>query len=170
MLLKGLEKEAWLVNNPALGSYLLWMFCKEHFNQSNTEIHPSKLFCIFPILFYSDTRMMLSGTAKRSGLNAYLAKFSTTKACLADVPLSIHSRVDEQKEKTYESLIVAFDVGLLTIDIETGLITPNLLIKPKSRVDLDDTTKELVDCAIKLGFWFSKMSMDSISKTIKVFF
>jgi len=170
MIPNGLAKEAWLINNPALGGYMLWIFAKECFDEKPEAIHPSKLFCLFPFLYYADTRVVLSKATRTNNLHSFVSKFSTTKACASDTTLTIHLRVDEQKEKTLESLITAFDSGLLLLDTETGLITPNMAIKSIKRPELDETTKELFDCSRRLGKWFAHLSMEDITRTIKVVF
>lgn len=170
MIPKGLAREAWLINNPALGGYLLWIFTLESFNKVKKPVHPCKLFCLFPFIYYSNSREILSSTGLPSNLHAYISKFSSTKACSTDIALSIHTRVDEQKEKTLEALLTAFDSGLLLLDTETGLITPNTRLKPLKRAELDDVTVELYDCARKLGKWFADTSTDDIKRIIKVIF
>ncbi|MCJ8293342.1 MAG: DUF6521 family protein [Colwellia sp.] len=170
MIPNGLAKEAWLINNPALGSYMLWIFTRECFIKAKEPVHPSKVFCLFSFIYYSNTREVLSKTSLSSNLHSYISKFSTKKACATDIVLSIHSRVNEQKEKTLEALLTAFDSGLLLLDSETGMMTPNMEIKPMNRVELDDTTKELYDCSRKLGKWFADMDMEDITRTIKVVF
>jgi hypothetical protein len=170
MIPEGLAKEAWLINNPALGCYMLWIFTRECFENNPQPIHPSKLFCVFPFLYYIDTRSVLSSTQLNSNLHSFISKFSSTKACATDIALSIHTRVEEQREKTLESMIIAFDSGFLVIDTDTGLITPNTNIKPIKRTDLDDTTTELFDCARRLGKWFSHLKTEDITKIIKVVF
>lgn len=170
MIPNGLAKEAWLINNPALGSYLIWTFVLECYNNAKQPVHPSKIFCLFPFIYYLNTRDTLSSTQLSSNLHAYITKFSTTKACAADIALSIHSRVDAQKEKTLESLITAFDSGLLIMDTDSGLITPNTRIKPIVRTELDDAIKDLYDGSRKLGKWLSNMNTEDITRTIKVVF
>lgn len=170
MIPNGLAKEAWLINNPALGSYMLWTFVREGFSKEAAPIHPSKLFCLFPFIYYADTRDMLSGTSISSNLHSYISKFSTSSANANDIAMSIHFRVDEQKEKTLEALITAFDSGLLHLDIDSGMVTPNMQIAAIKRADLDDTTQELYDCARKLGKWTAHMNMEDLTRTIKVVF
>lgn len=170
MIPNGLAKEAWLINNPALGSYLIWTFVLESYSKTKKPVHPSKIFCLFPFIYYLNTRDILSSTQLSSNLHAYIAKFSTTKACATDIALSIHSRVDAQKEKTLESLITAFDCGLLIMDINSGLIIPNTRIKPIARTELDEAIKDLYDGSRKLGKWFSNMNTEDIARTIKVVF
>lgn len=164
----GLEREAWEINNPALGSYMLWVCAIASFTKDKKPIHPSKLFCLFAFIFYEDTRSVLSST--KGGLQPYFSKFLTSKACATDIPLAIHYRVDNQKEKTLASLIIAFDSGLLCIDTDTGLITPNMSLKPIARSQLNATTKELVDCSKKIGTWFSEFTTQDLSRVIKVVF
>jgi hypothetical protein len=170
MIPNGIEREAWLINNPALGAYMLWVFSRECISKNPEAIHPSKIFCVLPFLFYADTRSELVTTSLNSNMQAYISKFSSTKSCASDIALSIHHRVEEQKEKTLEALITAFGTGLLMIDSDSGLITPNMKITPIKRADLDVTTKELFDCSRRLGKWFSDLKTEDITRIIKVVF
>ncbi|HAS8284777.1 TPA: hypothetical protein I7695_10990 [Vibrio vulnificus] len=163
-----LEREAWEINNPAMCSYMLWVNALTHYQKTKEPIHPSKLFCLFPFILYGDTRSVLASS--KGSLQSYLAKFSSSKAIAADIPLSIHVRVGIQKAKTLDALIVAFDSGLLLIDSTTGLITPNLSIKPLPNSELTDTMKELVSCSKKLGVWFSEMTTQDLTRELKVIF
>jgi len=170
MIPAGLAKEAWLVNNPALGSYLLWTLALECFKKNKEPLHPCKLFCLFPFVYYSDTRDVLSKTGISSNLHAFISKFSSAKSCSTDIALSIHGRVNVQKEKTLEAIITALDAGLLLLDTESGLITPNTKLKAMNRAELDSSTLELYDCARKLGKWLAEMNPEDIKRTIKVVF
>ncbi|ORR87843.1 hypothetical protein BGP67_25430, partial [Escherichia coli] len=109
-----LEKEAWEINNQAMCSYMLWIATLAYYQKQKEPIHPSRLFCLFPFILYSDTRNVL--LSSKGSLKSYLAKFSNSKAISGDIPLSIHFRIDIQKNKTLDALIVAFDSGLLVID------------------------------------------------------
>lgn len=167
----GLAREAWLVNNPVLGSYLLWVFCSEYFKDNKKDIHPSLVFCVLPILFNSDTRDVLSSVSQsRNDLMGFIQRFETAKKCSADIPLVIHQRVSLEKEKTFESLLVAFDYGLIFIDSESGMLTPNLVIEPEVVKQLPSDNKLLVECSKKLGVWFSQMSVEAATKILRVYF
>lgn len=170
MIPTGLAREAWLVNNPAIGSYLLWTLALESFKKNKEPLHPCKLFCLFPFVYYSDTREVLATTGISSNLHAYISKFSSAKNCSTDIALSIHARVNEQKEKTLEAMIAALDSGLLLLDTKSGLVTPNTKPKAVNRSDLDGSTLVLYDCARKLGKWLADMNPEDMRRTIKVVF
>lgn len=166
-----LEQEAWIVNNPALGGYLLWTFCIEHYKKTQEEIHPARLFLVLPFVFHLDTRSILFSTSSsRNNLTGYLRKFSSSKQCASDIPLSIHYRVKTHRERTLESLLVAIDCGLLIINPDNGCIKPNHTQEPISKENISYSEIELVDCSSKLGNWFSDYSMDDLSRTLKVNF
>ncbi|HFF2786978.1 TPA: three component ABC system middle component, partial [Vibrio cholerae] len=116
----------------------------------------------------SDTRNVL--LSSKGSLKSYLAKFSNSKAISGDIPLSIHFRIDIQKNKTLDALIVAFDSGLLVIDSDSGLIKPNVSIKPLPNSKLTDTIKELVYCSTKIGRWLSEMTNQDLARDLKVIF
>ncbi len=163
-----LEKEAWEINNPAMCSYMLWIATLAYYQKQKEPIHPSRLFCLFPFILYSDTRNVL--LSSKGSLKSYLAKFSNSKAISGDIPLSIHFRIDIQKNKTLDALIVAFDSGLLVIDSDSGLIKPNVSIKPLPNSKLTDTIKELVYCSTKIGRWLSEMPNQYLARDLKVIF
>lgn len=162
----GLEKEAWEINNPALGGYLLWIFAKSSFEQNKKPIHPCKLFCLFAFIFYEDTRSVLVKT--RNNLQSYISKFYSAKESKTDIPFSIHFRVDSQKERTLDSLLISVDAGLLYLDDITGMITPNIKLKPVSIKNLDITTKDLINCSEKLGKWLADITESDLTRIIKV--
>ena len=164
----GLEREAWEINNPALGAYMLWVFTISAYKKNKTPIHPCKLFLLFPFIFYSDTRDVL--ISSRGGMQAYVSKFSSVKMCASDIPLSIHLRVDTQKSRTLDSLIVALDLGIIHLNKDSGMVTPNLDIKPIPVINLEENTKELSGCAKKLGDWLSDLTPSDLTKIIKVVF
>lgn len=166
MIPDGLAKESWMINNPALGAYMLWICALSSFSTTKEAIHPSKLFCLFAFIFYSDTRSAL--VKNRGTLQSYITSFSSTKSCATDVALSIHTRINEQKEKTLNSLIIACDTGLMTIDSETGLITPNTEIKPIAKANIDNSLKELISCSEKLGRWLSNLTTQDLMRITKV--
>jgi hypothetical protein len=170
MITDGIGREAWLINNPAIAAYILWIFARECFEKNATPIQPAKMFCVLQFVFYEDTRNILASTTLNSSLAAYISKLSTSKSCSSDITLSIHNRVDIQKDKTLEAMITAFHTGLLMIDNETGLILPNMSICPLKRAELDDTTKEMFDCARRLGRWFADLNIQDITRIIKVVF
>ena len=160
------------VNNPVLGAYLIWQFSSEYQKEHgrHMEIHPSLAFLVLPILFHEDTRSIVTSTRRASGLHAAISKLYLSDNRLTDISMVIQNRVNEGKERTFESLLVAFDAGLLFMNQNTGHLLPNMSMKPLAESGLAKDIAPLIRGAKKLGFWFSQLSIGEINKIVKVGF
>lgn len=160
------------VNNPVLGAYLIWQFVSEYQKEQkmHTEVHPSLAFLVLPILFHEDTRSIVTSTQRASGLHAAISKLYSSDKKLTDISMVIQNRVDIEKERTFESLLMALDSGLLFINKNTGHLIRSTSIKSQTESRLAKDITPLVRGAKKLGFWFSQLSINEINKIIKVGF
>ena len=82
---KVLTKEVNAVQNPALGAVLLWRFaCGYRSGNERSEPAPLPLmFLVLPVLLDEGYSEMLAGTQGRSGLRAFVAKFSDARVSRA---------------------------------------------------------------------------------------
>ena len=172
MMSNALKDIAQQVNNPVLGAYLIWQFVSEYRKEqkTHTEVHPSLAFLVLPMLFHEDTRSLVISTQRASGLHAAISKLYASDKKLTDISMIIQNRVDTEKEKTFESLLMALDSGLLFINQNTGYLIPSTSIKFLAESRLAKDIAPLVRGAKKLGFWFSQLSIKEINKIVKVGF
>jgi Family of unknown function (DUF6521) len=167
-----LKEEIRLVNNAALGAYLLWNYSLAY--QDQHEVRESTpgvlLFLILPILFNQPTLDFLDKTKRGSGLFKFSEKFLSTEHKKSHLLLDVHERVIEMREITLLSLKIAIKKNLLTVVPSSGKIVavdeehvgkprgvPAIVIKMKRNSE-------------KLGYWFSENSLKDISFYMKVFF
>lgn len=162
-----LSKEFEIVQNPAIGAYILWNFSRGYF-QSNCKFVPIQLFFIvLPIIFRSDLVEIISSTQKQSGLRYFADKFLTTKILKNDMVSHIHIVSEKKKNLTLESLKIAIYANLISIDIESGAAFP-LTTSEKKLETLE--TKKLGKAAEKLGIWCSRLTLHEVSQILKVRF
>ena len=84
-----LTQEVRHVQNPALGSTLLWRFAcgyTEHHKTSDAPPLPL-LFIVLPILFHRETFEILKRTNRPTGLHGFADKFSQTDLGVTSLPL-----------------------------------------------------------------------------------
>lgn len=74
-----LSKEFENVQNPALGSYVLWNFSRGYYEVNSSFIPFQLFFIVLPIIFRADLVDVITSTQKQSGLRYFADKFLTTK-------------------------------------------------------------------------------------------
>ena len=170
-----LNREVQNVQNPALGSLLIWRFCCSYAESSNTnEPVPLPLaFVVLPILLHEETRNILKSTQKASGLRLFVDKFTqadkldNSNILRRDYVLSIQNRAIAMRSLTLQSISIGISSKLVALDADSGLLVPLSYTKAKRN---PNSVLELVKCAEKLGVWFSELSLHEISTILKVRF
>lgn len=165
-----LSKEVSAVQNPALGAALLWRFaCGYRSGNERGEPAPLPLlFLVLPVLLDADISEMLAGTQLRSGLRAFVAKFSDARESKSDLILSLQNRSSAYRALTAESLRMAVVAGLLSIDPAKAGVFPTSTTFPK--VGIPETIRPLLRSGDKFGSWLGKLTLYEIGLTLKVVF
>jgi len=167
-----LKNEISLINNSALGAYLLWNFAIMYQNEHQVhEPTPGVLvFLVLPILFHQPTLDFLDRTNSGTGLAKFSEKFLSTKFKKSNLLLDIHGRALGMREISLHSLKVAVRTNLLTIVPDTGRVVAvdaDQIRKPRS---VPAVVLKMKKNSEKLGLWFSENSLKEISFFLKVFF
>jgi hypothetical protein len=163
-----LAQEVRATQNPALGATILWRFCCGY-QAAHRERGFVKLplaFPVLPMVLHQQTRELIDGTQKASGLRAFVSKYSDSKNARQDMLLSIHERTKAFQELTWESLQMSFATRLLRLE-QTGDLIPLSLTAPKS---VPSTSEKLLKSAEKLGAWFSALSIHEVSTLLRIRF
>lgn len=162
-----LSREVRSVQNPALGATLIWRFIVGYSNQSagRPQVPLPLAFMVLPIVLHEETCKVLRSTQSDSGLFAFADKFSRSDSLRADLLLSIQPRIDQFKKLTWESLQVAFDRRLISLDPATPTVT-TLLTTPPAGVPT--SVRPLLDNSEKLGVWCAQLTLFEISSVLKV--
>lgn len=165
-----LNKETRIVQNPALGSVLIWQFTVGYSEGSDVSA-PTPLpllFLVLPIIYHQETAAFVKSTFKSSGLRAFVNKFDDTKTSKSDLIISIHDRARVMRDLTRHSLSIALASDLIALNPQTGTVFPKTRTQPKAGIP--DSIKDMIKIAEKLGFWCSKLTLHEISTTLKVAF
>ncbi len=165
-----LNKETRNIQNPALGSVLLWRFATGY-AEGSKEQKPTPLpllFLVLPIILHQETVTFIKSTRKNSGLRAFVDKFAESKISKNDLILAIHDRALKMRNLTKESLQLSIMSHLLTIDADGGVAIP--LSKTPPRSGIPDSVKKLLTHSEKLGYWCSELTLHEISLTLKIGF
>lgn len=163
-----LAKEVRATQNPALGAAIVWRFCCGY-QTAHKERAFAKLPLVFPVLpmvLHQQTREVIEGTLKSSGLRAFAAKFADSKNARQDMLLSIHERTKAFQPLTWESLQISFATRLLRLE-PTGDLVPLSLTAPKG---LPSGSEKLLKSAEKLGVWVSALSIHEVSSLLRIRF
>lgn len=163
-----LAQEVRATQNPALGATILWRFSCGY-QTAHRERAFAKLPLVFPVLpmvLHQQTREVIEGTQRASGLRAFVAKYSDSKNAKQDMLLSIHDRVKSFQPLTWESLQISFATRLLRLE-QTGDLVPLSLTAPKS---VPVSSEKLLKSAEKLGTWFSSLSIHEVSTLLRIRF
>jgi Family of unknown function (DUF6521) len=121
-------------------------------------------FLVLPLLLHRPTLELVSSTRKSSGLSLFAAKIGEEHENL----LAVHSRALALRKLSLESMALAANRGLITVDYNGGLFRSNTTqMKAPS---LPERIRSMTPAARRLGFWFTQMSVHQIASTLRVQF
>lgn len=162
-----LSREATLVQNPALGAVLVWRFACGYTDKSPTRSYAPLpfAFLVLPIILHADSFADLAGT--RSGLLAFVDKFTEASHPRSDIILAIHDRAAAWRGLSLAALRISIRTGLLTIVPSECTTMPLSRTRPSG---VPGSIAPLLANAEKLGAWFSTLSVFEISLALKVRF
>ncbi|PGR57479.1 three component ABC system middle component [Bacillus cereus] len=164
-----LNKELYIVQNPALGSILLYSFVEGYLSEAKKESVPLPLiFIVLPIVFHSETLKFVIPTRSASGLRTLVNKMSDSSASKRDLVFDIHNRTHLMKNITLESLRICIAKKLLEIEIDKGAIKISSTRIKKSKIK--NYNPEMFSASRKLGIWCSQLNLQEISMILKVGF
>lgn len=155
-----------IIQNPALGAYVLWQFCLWYQMEAGEAAELPMVFLVIPILLHERTREAVISTMKSSGLGLFAAKFSGDKEDL----LGIHTRALELRSLTLRSIGFCVNAGLATINYADATLYANTLPAKTRKPHVPERLRSFSSGAEKLGFWFAKMNIIQIATTLRVEF
>lgn len=155
-----------IIQNPALGSYLLWHYGQEF--QKDHEIPSPVLlsFLVLPLLLHKPTVKLVASTFKRSGLSLFAAKYGENREDL----LALQGRAAALRPLTLQSLAIGASTKLLTVNYEAGTMRANQLGDGVKAPTLPERLKALAPAAEKLGHWFATSGPHQVAMTLRVEF
>ena len=155
--------EVQLMQNPALGAYLLHEFLLGYSpkNQFPKGLPMPLAFLVLPLALHDATSAQINSTLSSSGLRLFQHKFNNNK----DELLNFHNRAIQMRQITLKSLSIAFTCQLVSLNKKTGELWLAKSIGYKS--DIRSLT-DLGKSARRLGVWFSALSIIEITPALRV--
>jgi hypothetical protein len=155
-----------IIQNPALGSYLLWVYGRAFQNDHETPSPVLLAFLVLPLLLHKPTVKLITSTYKRSGLSLFAGKFAENREDL----LAVQARAAALRPLTLQSISIGASARLLTVNYETGALRANQLDDGLKAPSLPERLKALPAAAEKLGHWFATSGLHQVATTLRVEF
>ncbi|MCK1403506.1 hypothetical protein IVB45_01915 [Bradyrhizobium sp. 4] len=155
-----------IVQNPALGAFVLWRFGLGYQSEDGRAPLLPLSFLVLPLLLHRPTLEVISSTYKTSGLALFAGKLGKERENL----LAIHERALALRPLTFQSIGLGINQRLLTLDYENVTIRANTPDSSKGKPAIPERIKALTNGADKLGFWFSQLSFQQVASILVVQF
>jgi hypothetical protein len=156
--------ELHIVQNPALGAYVLWQF-GIGFQSHNGELPKlPAIFLVLPIVLHRPTLDLIGSTIKGSGLALFANKLAEREENL----LAIHTRALVLRMLTLRSLGFAINSGLATINYGDATMRANTLGTKVRKPQVPERLRAISNGSEKLGYWFARMALPQIASTLRV--
>lgn len=161
-----LDREIYLVQNPAIGAAILWRFVCGYYNADNEsrQVPLPLLFLVLPIIFREDLREVIGSTNKSSGLQKVSEKLFMAKR--ADLFCDIQNSAGQYRDVTLSAINIAVGAKLISLSCKTALVVPI----QESTSKMPKSSEKMLKLAEKLGIWCSSLSLHEISILMKVRF
>lgn len=156
-----------IVQNPAIGSFLIWHFALGY-QEDGAETVPLPLaFLVLPILLHRPTFDAVASTRKASGLTLFVVKFEKER----EVLMELHGRAMQLRPLSLQSIGMAATSRLVRIDYENAALHGYPLdLLGVRKPTLPERLKGFGGAAEKVGYWFSKLGISQIASTLRVDF
>lgn len=156
-----------LVQNPAIGAYLIWNFALGY-QEGGAEAAPFPLaFLVLPMLLHRQTFEEIASTRKASGLALFAAKFDSQREALVE----LHGRALHLRGLSLQSVGVAATSRLIKIDYEHATLRAySLAVLEAKKPKMPERLKGFAGASEKIGTWFSKLGIAQIASTLRIDF
>lgn len=155
--------EVRLMQNPALGAYLLHEFLMGYSpkTQFPRGLPMPLAFLVLPLVLHDATSTQILSTLSSSGLRLFQHKFNNNK----DELLNFHNRAMQMRQITLHSLRITFACQLVSLNIKTG----ELWLAKNNGYKTDiKSLADLGKSARRLGIWFSALNITEITNALRV--
>jgi len=155
-----------IVQNPALCTFVLWRF---GLGFQSEDGHPALLplaFLVLPLVLHRPTLEMINSTRKTSGLALFASKLGEQRELL----FAVHERALALRHLTLQSIGMGVANQLLTLDYEAATLRANTLEPDAPKPRLPERIRSFSSAGDKIGYWFSKVTLNQVASTLAVGF
>lgn len=158
-------QEIYQVQNPALGSTILWRFICGYKSVRHEPTPFPLLFIVLPIIYTKDLCKVICKTQRRTGLSKVSEKLFTDK--MNDELYAINNSAIVLRDATLRSINIGLTAKLFYIDSSSAMVYPS---SESFQCELSNETKILLDSAEKFGMWCAELTLREICEFLKVRF
>jgi hypothetical protein len=156
-----------LVQNPAIGAYLIWHFTLGYQEDGADAASMLLAFLVLPMLLHRPTFDEVASTRKSSGLPLFAAKFDKERETLVE----LHGRALQLRALSLQSVGLASTARLVRIDHAAATLHGYPLdILEVKKPAIPERLKGFPAAADKIGYWFSKLGLPQIASTLRIDF
>lgn len=156
------SNEIELMQNPSIGSIIMWKFLLGY-NSIITIENFEILFIVLPIILNSEIRKYILCTQKKSGFTKVIEKMRSDRK--TDIIYRIENNAIEMKDLTLESIQVGILTNMIILDKNFNLFTLDCKIPI-----ITNNIKDILESAEKLGIWLSNLTKIEVESILKVRF
>lgn len=167
--MSSLSDEVRNIQNPALGAVILWQFALgyEKAHPDHTPVPLLMLFLPIPMMVLKETRGIVSGTNRPSGLRACATKFGETKTSKQDLLVMLHEHVSQLRNQTLDALRLAITTKLLHVSVEGYALST---CDKKLPSNLFDDARDIFRNSHKLGEWCGELGLYEVASILHMRF
>lgn len=155
-----------IVQNPGLGAFAVWRFGQGFQSDDERPAHFALAFLVLPIVFHRPSLDTVLSTNKSSGLTLFVSKIGHQREQL----LAIHERVLLLRNLTLQSVAVGINGGLLTLNYHNGALRSNEIEMKTKKLIIPDRIKAIGAASERVGYWFSRFSIEQVTNMLGVQF
>jgi ABC-3C biological conflict system middle component len=165
-----LNKEVLAIQNPALGSILIWRAASKYQQRQKAgSFMPLPVsFLVLPIVLHEDTVALVTSTRVLSGLRRLTEKFISAEESKTDLLLAVGARATRMRALTWKSIQLGVTSNVISLDTSDGALMSLSDTPLVSGVPLG--IRPLISAAEKLGEWFSGLTLYEIGVQMQVSF
>jgi hypothetical protein len=155
-----------IVQNPALCAFALWRFGLGFQCEDGRPAILPLAFLVLPLVLHRTTLEMINSTRRASGLALFAAKLGERRELL----FAVHERALALRHLTLQSIGMGVASGLLTLDYDATTLRANAPKPDASKPKLPERVRSFSAAADKIGYWFSKVTLNQVALTLAVGF
>ena len=155
-----------IVQNPALCAFVLWRFGLGFQSEDGRPAILPLAFLVLPLVLHRPTLEMINSTRKTSGLALFASKLGEQRELL----FAVHERALALRHLTLQSIGMGVANRLLTLDYEAATLRANTLESDAPKPKLPERIRNFSSAADKIGYWFSKVTLNQVASTLAVGF
>lgn len=151
-----------ILQNPVIGSHILYEFTNRYYLEKREGIKLPFLFIVLPIVFSKEYSNDIS--TKNFKIGSMLKSLNNENLYWD----TLQQRMSDFSEVTFQSINIAFATTLLFYDSQNTLIVPNIS-KSFKLTDKHDYDK-MIKTGHRLGNWFGQLKDEEICSFLNISF